>query len=118
MCNTLGMDTATVGETPSRARRRTVSPFYVDLGARMRRVRKARKMSLADVEQLSDRKIRKNVLASYELGYRRVGIDALYGLAGFYGVPVESILPPVADRPLMVPVDELQAFVDSLRVAS
>lgn len=92
-----------------------VSEFSEALGEALRRTRKRRRLSLRDVERQSGERFKEVTLSGYERGIRRVNVETLTALAGFYGVAVETLLPPMGDRPVMVPLDDLQAFVDSLR---
>ncbi|WP_419945840.1 helix-turn-helix domain-containing protein [Candidatus Poriferisodalis sp.] len=64
------------------------------VGARLRTVRKRRRMTLGDVEAVSGGEFRISVLGAYERGARGVGVHRLLRLAEIYGVPPAELLPP------------------------
>jgi hypothetical protein len=63
------------------------------LGQRLRAVRRAQGMRLQDVQERSGGRFKAVVVGSYERGDRAVATHRLAALAGFYGVPVDDLLP-------------------------
>lgn len=99
-----------------------ISPYYKDLGERLRRTREARRYSLADVQTVSKGRWYGTAIGSYERGQRRIGLEDLRDLAEFYGVSAKALLPDEPDLEALLAaigvasvLDELQGFVDSLR---
>ncbi|WP_130651196.1 helix-turn-helix domain-containing protein [Egicoccus halophilus] len=70
------------------------------IGDRLRDIRHQQGLSLADVEVRSDGRWKAVVVGAYERGDRAVTISRLAELAGFYGVPIASLLP---SRPVSSP---------------
>lgn len=68
------------------------------LGARLRAVREARKLSLRDVERRTNGRVKVGALGSYERGTRAVTVTRLLELAEIYGVWVGALLED--DHPL------------------
>ena len=68
--------------------------YRQELGARLRRVRRARGLRLLDVEERSQGQLKAVVIGSYERGDRGMTAHRLATLAEFYGVPVAELLPP------------------------
>lgn len=64
----------------------------VAVGRRLRAVRKDRRLSLKDVERLTDGRFKVGVLGSYERGDRNINIAQLLDLAEFYGVAASELL--------------------------
>lgn len=97
-----------------------------DLGMRLRRVRKQKGMTLAQVESASRGRWKSVVIGSYERGDRSITAANLARLAAFYSVPIEEFFPqptsihpkPISIRPLIdlpkLKSDENQNF-DQLR---
>ncbi len=71
--------------------------YGITLGARLRAVRKQKRLSLQDVEALSNQEFKASVLGAYERGQRRIAVPRLQRLAGIYKVPVDQLLPEAAD---------------------
>jgi transcriptional regulator with XRE-family HTH domain len=67
--------------------------FQIQLGSRLRRVRRSRGLTLHEVEERSDGRWKAVVVGSYELGDRAISATKLAELAAFYGVPVGELLP-------------------------
>lgn len=63
------------------------------VGERLRTTRRAEKMSLQEVEGLSNQEFKASVLGAYERGERAISVPRLWRLAGFYGVEVTALLP-------------------------
>lgn len=64
------------------------------VGRRLRAIRKQKGLSLQDVEAVSDQEFKASVLGAYERGERSLSLPRMQRLAGFYGVPIDQLLPP------------------------
>jgi transcriptional regulator with XRE-family HTH domain len=91
-----------------------VSPFYVDLGEKLRRTRKAHGWSLQRVYEVSEGRFAANLIGGYERGSRRASLETLCELAEFYGVPVSTFLPDSTGADL-VPLDAIIGQLEALR---
>ncbi len=97
----------------------------VAVGARLREVRQALGLSLADVEHTSGGRWKAVVVGSYERADRALTVTKLFELAEFYRVPVVELLREEATprsvedaaRHAQVVADLLRAMVTS-RMAS
>jgi len=71
------------------------------VGQRLRAIRQAQGMSLADVEERSDGKWSSSAIGAYERGFRNLSLPRLSALAEFYRVPVGVMLGEVGpyDQP-------------------
>ena len=63
------------------------------VGETLRAVRRAKKLSLQEVEGLSNLEFKASVLGAYERGERAVSVPRLWRLSHFYGVLVTELLP-------------------------
>jgi transcriptional regulator with XRE-family HTH domain len=68
------------------------SLFSVEVGQRLRAVRRARRMSLDDVERQSGGRWSASAIGAYERGFRNLSLPRLQELAGFYEVPMSVLL--------------------------
>src|SRR5437870_13631870 len=68
------------------------SAFSVEVGRRLRSVRRARKLSLDDVERTSGGRWSASAVGAYERGFRNLSLPRLRELAEFYGVPMGVLL--------------------------
>jgi transcriptional regulator with XRE-family HTH domain len=68
------------------------SAFSVEVGARLRAVRRARELSLDDVERTSGGRWSASAVGAYERGFRNLSLPRLRELADFYGVPMGVLL--------------------------
>ena len=66
--------------------------FAKVVGARLRVLRKRRRLSLQAVEEQSEGRLRAVVVGSYERGDRAASVRRLAELADFYGVPVDALV--------------------------
>ena len=75
--------------------------YSVQVGERLRSIRKQKRLSLHDVEAQSDQEFKASVLGAYERGERAISVPRLHRLARVYQVPVDQLLPrpedPVGD---------------------
>lgn len=63
------------------------------VGERLRNIRLQKGLSLHEVERNSGKEFKASVLGAYERGERSISVMRLQGLARFYGVPVDQLLP-------------------------
>ena len=63
------------------------------VGARLRAVRKQKRLSLQAVAQASEQEFKASVLGAYERGERAISVPRLQRLARLYDVAVEQLLP-------------------------
>ena len=68
------------------------SSFSVEVGERLRAVRRARRLSLDDVERDSGGRWSASAIGAYERGFRNLSLPRLRELAEFYGVPMSVLL--------------------------
>ncbi|MEY2571548.1 MAG: hypothetical protein QOE63_1898 [Acidimicrobiaceae bacterium] len=68
------------------------SAFSVEVGRRLRAVRKARQLSLDEVERKSGGRWSASAIGAYERGFRNLSLPRLRELAGFYGIPMAVLL--------------------------
>lgn len=87
-----------------------VSSFSVEVGSRLRGVRRAKGLSLDDVERLSDGRWSASAVGAYERGFRNLSLPRLRELALFYDVPMTVLLGEVdplggPSRPAKITLD-------------
>jgi transcriptional regulator with XRE-family HTH domain len=68
------------------------SGFSAQVGTRLRGVRRARALSLDDVERLSGGRWSASAIGAYERGFRNLSLPRLRELATFYDVPMSVLL--------------------------
>ena len=68
------------------------SAFSVEVGQRLRAVRRARELSLDDVERTSGGRWSASAVGAYERGFRNLSLPRLRELADFYDVPMGILL--------------------------
>ena len=68
------------------------------VGRRLRAIRKQKGLSLQDVEAISEQEFKASVLGAYERGERSLSLPRMQRLSGFYGVPIDQLLPPDETR--------------------
>ena len=85
------------------------SSFSVEVGQRLRSVRRLRQMSLDDVERQSGGRWSASAVGAYERGFRNLSLPRLRELAEFYQVPMSVLLGEelvdLADRPTKLVLD-------------
>jgi transcriptional regulator with XRE-family HTH domain len=64
----------------------------LEVGRRLRSLRKAKGMSLDDVERASSGRWSASAIGAYERGFRTLSLPRLHELAAFYDVPVSVLL--------------------------
>jgi transcriptional regulator with XRE-family HTH domain len=67
--------------------------YAAKVGARLRAIRRQKRLSLQDVEASSSQEFKASVLGAYERGERAISVPRLQRLAKFYRVPVDQLLP-------------------------
>jgi transcriptional regulator with XRE-family HTH domain len=80
----------------------------LEVGRRLRALRKAKGMSLDDVERSSDGRWSASAIGAYERGFRTLSLPRLHELAAFYDVPVSVLLGQqevVPDKPRKLVLD-------------
>lgn len=96
----------------------TNPPTHESIAVRIRKIRKARGWSLADVEKLSKGNFKAVVLGSYERGDRTMSVKRAIDLANFYGVPFhylvqeEQVPVMVRRNPLILDLRRVRSKVD------
>lgn len=70
-----------------------LTPIPAGIGERLRAIRRQKRLSLQEVEALSDKEFKASVLGAYERGERAISVPRLMRLATVYGVPPEQLLP-------------------------
>jgi transcriptional regulator with XRE-family HTH domain len=68
------------------------SAFSVEVGRRLRAIRKARQLSLDEVERKSGGRWSASAIGAYERGFRNLSLPRLRELAGFYAIPMTVLL--------------------------
>ncbi|MGI8709574.1 MAG: transcriptional regulator [Acidimicrobiales bacterium] len=63
------------------------------VGARLRAIRRQKRLSLQEAEDLSGQEFKASVLGAYERGERAISVPRLHRLAAAYQVPVDQLLP-------------------------
>jgi transcriptional regulator with XRE-family HTH domain len=69
------------------------SAYSLQVGERLRVIRKQKRLSLQEVESQSGQEFKASVLGAYERGERALSVPRLDRLAQFYNVPIEQLLP-------------------------
>jgi transcriptional regulator with XRE-family HTH domain len=68
------------------------------VGARLREVRRQKRLSLQAVEATSHEEFKASVLGAYERGERAISVPRLRRLAAIYDVPLDQLLPEGAEE--------------------
>lgn len=63
------------------------------VGERLRAIRRQKRLSLQETEELSDQEFKASVLGAYERGERAISVPRLHRLARVYQVPADQLLP-------------------------
>ena len=69
------------------------------VGDRLRAIRRQKRLSLQDAEELSNQEFKASVLGAYERGERAISVPRLHRLARVYQVPADQLLPRDDDDP-------------------
>lgn len=81
----------------------TDSGYARRVGARLRAIRKQKRLSLQEVEASSGQEFKASVLGAYERGERAISVPRLQRLAASYNVPVDQLLPRDGAAPERAP---------------
>jgi transcriptional regulator with XRE-family HTH domain len=63
------------------------------VGERLRAIRRQKRLSLQEAEEVSNEEFKASVLGAYERGERAISVPRLQRLAAVYQVPVDQLLP-------------------------
>ena len=103
----------------SRPQTSPVQPSPASIAARIRRLRRERGWSLADVERLSRGSIKAVVLGSYERGDRTISLNRAIEIAKIFSVPLHFLLaapeitaPPPATASMLLDLRRLRLLMD------
>ncbi|MGH9117379.1 MAG: transcriptional regulator [Acidimicrobiales bacterium] len=77
--------------------------YGLQLGRRLRAIRRQKGLSLQDVEGQSESEFKASALGAYERGERAISVPRLQRLARFYHVPVDQLLPIEPPAPEVEP---------------
>ncbi len=94
----------------------TESRYAQIVGARLRAVRRQKRLSLQAVEASSGQEFRASVLGAYERGERAISVPRLQRLARLYEIPVDQLLPEGADGRMPAPDGVGQALPGKVRI--
>ena len=95
------------------------SGFSAEVGTRLRAVRRAKGLSLDDVERLSGGKWSASAVGAYERGFRNLSLPRLRELSTFFEVPMSVLLGEIdsiegiARHPVALDLDRLKAIPDA-----
>ncbi len=67
------------------------------VGERLRAIRRQKRLSLQEAEEVSGQEFKVSVLGAYERGERAISVPRLQRLASVYQVPVDQLLPRDGD---------------------
>lgn len=87
-------------------------PTLEEIANRLRMLRSAARLTLADVERLSNGSIGSVVLGSYERGARALSLKKIIQLATFFEVPVEEL---ISGRKMSQREQEVKSTIDFQR---
>ena len=88
-----------------------------DVQINLRKIRKSKGLTLAQVEALSNGVHRGMVVGSYERGSRSISVDRLIALAELYDVPVSEFFGvsntnnPPANKMALIPLEDLMGLL-------
>jgi transcriptional regulator with XRE-family HTH domain len=93
----------------------------LEVGRRLRALRKAKGMSLDDVERASSGRWSASAIGAYERGFRTLSLPRLHELAAFYDVPVSVLLgqqdqPAERPRKLVLDLEALSSVPEAAAI--
>lgn len=94
-----------------------MSDYQRRLGSRLRAIRQQQRLTLQQVEELSDGKWKAVVVGSYERGDRAVSVAKLAELSEFYNVPVRELLPKEEAAAISMSPGPARVMLDLRRLA-
>ena len=74
------------------------STFVVEVGRRLRAIRRQQRLSLEEVEERSNGRWSASAIGAYERGYRTLSLGRLRELAEFYTVPISVLVGETAQH--------------------
>ena len=89
--------------------------FYEAVGQVLRRARKARGLTLRDVERRSRNAFKASVLGGYERGERSISLGRFWELARIYGLSADRLLAEAAE--LLQPLGRKEVVLDLTRLS-
>lgn len=92
------------------------SQFSAEVGMRLRAVRRAKSLSLDDVERLSGGRWSASAIGAYERGFRNLSLPRLRELATFYEVPMSVLLGEVDTLDGQARVNKVVLDLERLKV--
>lgn len=69
-----------------------IQPTTISISARIRKQRKARSLTLQDIERLSSGKIKAVVMGSYERGSRAISLSRIIEIANLFAIPLSELI--------------------------
>jgi transcriptional regulator with XRE-family HTH domain len=88
--------------------------FSLEVGRRLRAIRRARRMSLDEVERRSGGRWSASAIGAYERGFRNLSLPRLRELAEFYEVPMSALLGEESKSEAGVRTGRLVVDVDAI----
>ena len=85
--------------SPSNSRQPFTQPTPSSVSARIRSHRKARQLTLHDIERISEGRIKAVVMGSYERGTRAISLARTIEIANLFGVPVSELITDIETSP-------------------
>jgi transcriptional regulator with XRE-family HTH domain len=89
--------------------------FYEAVGEVLRRARRARGLTLRDVEERSETAFKASVLGGYERGERSISLGRFWELARLYGLPADRLLAEAAQA--LQPLGRKELVIDLNRLS-
>ncbi|MGH9243484.1 MAG: helix-turn-helix domain-containing protein [Acidimicrobiales bacterium] len=88
--------------------------FSLEVGRRLRAIRRARRMSLDEVERRSGGRWSASAIGAYERGFRNLSLPRLRELAEFYEVPMGALLGEESKGDTSVRTGRLVVDIDAI----
>lgn len=89
--------------------------FYKVVGEVLRRARRARGLTLRDVEERSATAFKASVVGGYERGERSISLGRFWELARLYGLPADRLLAEAAES--LEPLGRKEVVIDLNRLS-
>ena len=88
-------------------------PTPSEISARIRNLRKSRRLTLQDIERISEGRIKAVVMGSYERGTRAISLARTIEIANLFGIPVNEL---IAENPASKNTHNLDLIFDLRQV--
>ena len=98
---------------PSNNRPAFTQPTPSSVSSRIRSHRKSRRLTLHDIERLSEGRIKAVVMGSYERGTRAISLARTIEIANLFGIPVSEL---ITDNEFSTPVSNFDLVFDLRKV--